>query len=573
MLLYVVQSLVAGVLGKYLVKNASAPPPSLTFCNYLNISSCDITQSSKSFAVVIYNPLPRSITSFIELPVGSSNLKVFSPSGNIIGSQILPISNETLRLHEKSSSPPPRYKVLFPVNIPPLGFSTYFVKLTKGKTIASFPGQGKTHYAAKTKKVEEKKVITIQNADIQLKFSAATGRLVCMTDLGSNITTQVDQQFFWYNSSTGNAESNQISNNYIFRPNSSKPFPVTAGNKARVTVYKGPLVEEVRQVFGNYVSQVVRLYKSERSAEFEYTVGPIPFHDNLGKEIITRFDTDIKSNSLFYTDANGREIKERKRNYRPTWKLDVTEPVAGNYYPINSRVYIKDSESQMTILTDRSLGGSSLKDGSVEIMLHRRILRSDGGREALNETGVSGKGLVVRGKLNVILAPPKDSAALHRMLAEKMLLAPLTGFAQNALPVKTWLRLYNVIFSGFTQEFPPNVHLLTLETRNEEMVIRVEHQFAVGEDAALSQPIKISLAGIFSEFDIVSMTETNLSANELIKNKKQLHWNIKESGNKCKFDDTARQAGPKYPDLMVQLRPMQIRTFKLVIKRRKSIFM
>ena len=29
------------------------------------------------------------------------------------------------------------------------------------------------------------------------------------------------------------------------------------------------------------------------------------------------------------------------RNYRPTWKLNVTEAVAGNYYPVNSRIYIE----------------------------------------------------------------------------------------------------------------------------------------------------------------------------------------------------------------------------------------
>lgn len=31
----------------------------------------------------------------------------------------------------------------------------------------------------------------------------------------------------------------------------------------------------------------------------------------------------------------------RRRNYRPTWKLNVTEPVAGNYYPVNSRIFMQ----------------------------------------------------------------------------------------------------------------------------------------------------------------------------------------------------------------------------------------
>jgi hypothetical protein len=35
---------------------------------------------------------------------------------------------------------------------------------------------------------------------------------------------------------------------------------------------------------------------------------------------------------------------------RPTWDLNVTEPVAGNYYPINSRMYIKDDDSDQQVL-------------------------------------------------------------------------------------------------------------------------------------------------------------------------------------------------------------------------------
>ena len=50
---------------------------------------------------------------------------------------------------------------------------------------------------------------------------------------------------------------------------------------------------------------------------------------------------------MFYTDSNGRQMMERKRDYRPTWTLNVTEPVAGNYYPINSRIFIKDDQQQV----------------------------------------------------------------------------------------------------------------------------------------------------------------------------------------------------------------------------------
>jgi lysosomal alpha-mannosidase len=67
-----------------------------------------------------------------------------------------------------------------------------------------------------------------------------------------------------------------------------------------------------------------------------------------------RYDTNIQSNELFYTDANGREVLERKRNYRSSYNYTVYENVSGNYYPVASRIWIKDNQRQMTILTGRN---------------------------------------------------------------------------------------------------------------------------------------------------------------------------------------------------------------------------
>ena len=49
-----------------------------------------------------------------------------------------------------------------------------------------------------------------------------------------------------------------------------------------------------------------------------------------GLEVISQYFTDIKSEDTFATDSNGRLMISRKRNYRPTWKLNLTEPVSSN---------------------------------------------------------------------------------------------------------------------------------------------------------------------------------------------------------------------------------------------------
>jgi hypothetical protein len=36
------------------------------------------------------------------------------------------------------------------------------------------------------------------------------------------------------------------------------------------------------------------------------------FSDNVGKEVVSRFQTSLNNKNLFYTDANGREVLQRQ---------------------------------------------------------------------------------------------------------------------------------------------------------------------------------------------------------------------------------------------------------------------
>lgn len=114
---------------------------------------------------------------------------------------------------------------------------------------------------------------------------------------------------------------------------------------------------------------MIRVYKDENFAEFEWLVGPIPIEDKVGKEIISRFESNIKSNGVFYTDSNGRELLRRRRNHRDTWDLELLEKVSGNYYPVTAKIAIEDEKVRLAVLTDRAQGGSSLTDGAVELMV------------------------------------------------------------------------------------------------------------------------------------------------------------------------------------------------------------
>jgi lysosomal alpha-mannosidase len=120
------------------------------------------------------------------------------------------------------------------------------------------------------------------------------------------------------------------------------------------TCIKAESVQTAVITFNDWASEEISLYDEGEFVEVEWTVGPIPIDDNIGKEIIIRYDTDIQSQGKYYTDANGREVLERTRDYRPTWNYTVVEPVSGNYYPINSRIWIIEPNRQLTVLTGKN---------------------------------------------------------------------------------------------------------------------------------------------------------------------------------------------------------------------------
>ena len=285
------------------------------FCDYLNISVCRPTETLKSFTITMYNPIARPVDTIIRVPVTSRGVTVFGPDGKPVPFSVQPVTNVTKFVRSKLGNAP--YELVVPaVNVPPLGLAMYQVNESTSKASRSFLiSQRRLKGSLNANTVD----YVVENKHLRLTFSNESGRLMAIENLESGIRQLVNQQFFWYNSSVGNDISDQASNAYNFRPNSSTSFNVSLNNHAKITAFKSDIVEEIHQVFNDWTSQVVRLYVNKPFAEFEYTIGPISTSHELGKEVISRFDTNLKTNGVFYTDANGREMQRRKRNYRPTW--------------------------------------------------------------------------------------------------------------------------------------------------------------------------------------------------------------------------------------------------------------
>jgi len=197
----------------------------------------------------------------------------------------------------------------------------------------------------------------------------------------------------------GFTPANQNSGAYIFKPsNDTNSASLLYAVPSQGSIYVGKNLIQIR-VESNQVTTDIRIYNDlAQGLEVNSFVNSIAVDDKQGKEIILLINApSINNNKTFYTDSMGMEMQKRILNYRPTWNVSIDEPVSGNYYPVQSTIYIEDSNTheRLAILPDRAQGGSSISQGSIELMLHRRLLLDDarGVEENLNELDWDGQGM------------------------------------------------------------------------------------------------------------------------------------------------------------------------------------
>ena len=561
------------------------------YCSLLNITECLPIEGQSSFTIVVYNPLPRPVSAWIRVPTVTTSYSVTDMSqAQTLTVDFAPVYDEVKQLPERKSKA--NYNMVFQASLDALGFKVYSVSRQSNDAEEEEEEVKKEKSSNMVTKLGD--TISIHNQYLQLTFGT-NGNLMEIENLDTYIKTRLNQQFCIYQSMKGNNSDSQFqaSGAYIFRPQSSSPTCLGVKN---FTIYNGEQFVELHQTYNEWIHQTVRLYQYARNVEFEWQVGPIDISDNEGREVVSVFSTDLASNKTFYTDANGREMLKRVRDFRPSWPNFVqTENVSGNYYPINSRIYIRDETTsanarQLTILTDRSQGGASISDGEVEIMVHRRVLNDDslGVSEPLNDTGSDQRGLRVRGQFSMVFNTTAFSARLHRDLAHQINTQPLVTFtttskkALNKQAKQSLKALAN--WNALSVSLPENIHLLTLDrdsyddddkTQN-SFILRLEHFYELNEDAELSQQVTVNLQTVFAKsFNLIGVEELGLGANIKVADLNQrLKWQASDDESakyqsylnemkKVKSAPLESNDGEANSMFDFTFNPMQIRTFRV----------
>lgn len=410
-------------------------PPFTSFefesCLYLNISKCHLTDSGQDqFMVTVYNPLAHTTFQAVRIPVAHSNYSVRDYRKIPVDIQLVPINERVREIPYRKSKAD--YEIVFLAQeIPALGYKSYYVDraVMVQEEVSDVKETLKTSKSNLQWMQPKSKTVTIGNQNVQATFDVDSGILSHVLVDGE--VHKVSQEFVYYKGAAGHNYNvhYRASGAYIFRPNGSEVV-VRQERKVELRVVKGAVVDEVYQKFNDWISQVVRIYHNNTTGlEFEWTVGPIPIKEVIGKEIVSRFSSEIQSDGVFYTDSNGREMIRRTRNMRAMYAGEV---VAQNYYPLNGKIVVQDEKERMAILTDRAQGATSMKDGEIDVMVHRRLLYDDafGVGEALNEVEHAA-GLIATGRFVMLFS--------KREKGEKVSPEATERFMQNWMLMPNWL--------------------------------------------------------------------------------------------------------------------------------------
>lgn len=529
-----------------------------TYCPLANVSVCAATDGAELLAAVIYNPLARalsattSVPATVRIPVYSDSWRAYDRNSTLVPrQQLVPVLDTPAQPDDAAP-----YELIIQTDVAGLGIQTVFLQPGSEDETVEQNEEGSTGAAEDT---------SIENDYYLIRFDNATGLIASITTKGDGVVHPFVQDFAWYPSYQ---QDGQDSGAYIFRPANQSSVPLTTpANPANlVRVVRGAVVQQVWQQVSNWVVQKISLYRGQPAIEFEWTVGPVPVEDKQGKEVVIRFNSSIASNGTWYTDSNGREFQRRVRNQRPTWKWDPTQPIAGNYYPVNAVQWLADGQDALVVLNDRAQGGASMQDGSLEFMVHRRCLVDDarGVDEPLNEPGLDGQGLVITGRHYVILVDAAGAAEAARVGQNLVYTQPHLSYAAIA-SIAAYTRAHHTNLTFLGADLPPNVELMTLQVRpNGETLLRLAHQFGVGEDDTWSQPATVDLAALFNQgFD--SVTELSLTAAYPAGSHKAYNWNTTDGvvGKRGPQGREGRAENGELLDTTVTLQPMEIRTFSI----------
>lgn len=445
--------------------------------------------------VVVYNSLPFARRHPVALRIAPvpdtlrDRIAVLNHSLSSIPAQLVPMAQHDAPNVSNA------YALYFVASLPPLGYATYFVTLRSGP--ARTPPEPPLPVPAGLRSP------SLETPYLRVDFDASTGLMSSVTRTAAGAwQVPLTQDFAQYISENGNA--------YEFRARDHDPvvWPTRADN---ISLACGPVLCQLQHKIADTLHQTVRVFRDGDAIatsviEQDVMVGPL-----VGdRDFVTRLSTDWRTNGTFFTDDNGLHTLVRH--------LRTKVNVAANYYPFIATSSIRNDQYQLTLVGERTHGIGSLRDGELEVMLHRRMLHYDpllGLGEALNDTSV------LHDRLWIHVDALSRSTELRARLGHCLNYPPVLFFAKpSAMSPADWLARYRPTLAALLTDWPVNAHLMTLRTADASptsrtVALRILHPFGADESAVWSRPVSIDLRRSFdaSLLPVQGVTPTTLTFN------------------------------------------------------------
>ncbi|XP_026322545.1 lysosomal alpha-mannosidase-like [Hyposmocoma kahamanoa] len=513
-------------------------------CHEMNISQCRFTEMQESMLLLVYNPLSIKIYHHIRMPAIALHYSIRDYNDEEVEYQLVPLPAAVINLPGRKSTV--IQELWFEAeNIPPLGYASYYIAPVRAQ-LEENEFARKLTQQNKTPVNDQQEIIPhIANEYLKVSLNKDSGLLESIQHV-DGVRIQISQNFYSYSQT----QQSQQSGAYSFRPDKPRPTPVT--EKATYHAIRGTIVKEIRQRFTDWITQIIRLYRGEEFIEIEWVVGPVPIGNDLGKEIVTIFNTNITNNGVFHTDSNGRQMMKRTC-WNETSSQQQKKPVSACYFPVTSRICIQsyNSSAAMCVLTDRTHGGTSYNEGELELMVHRRLLTDDGFglEESLNEEA-HGVGLVVKGRHRILFGnfrqEVEDQSFNERIAqaARRWDMEPMLFFTSgDKVNKRKWQNVRNKRYSAIkVHGLPRFIHILTLEPwKSGSVLLRLENTLekpvrgrfrnekVEGPEEYLNKQshITVHLRSLFANMKIKRVRETTLAANQWLEDARQMDWSTR----------------------------------------------
>ncbi|CAH0712856.1 unnamed protein product, partial [Brenthis ino] len=494
-------------------------------CHQLNMSQCRFTETQESILLIVYNPLSIKTYHHIRLPTIALHYSIRDFKDEDVEYQLVPLPAAVINLPGRSSTA--IQEIFFEAeNIPPMGFTTYYMSSIRDQL-----AEGEFSKKSQNPEIEQEFLPFISNEYIKVTVNKTTGLLESIQHV-DGIKMSISQNWYYYSQ----VQNIQNSGVYSFRPAQEKPISVT--DTVMYHTIRGSLVKEIRQRFTDWITQIIRLYRGEEFVEIEWIIGPVPIGNDLGKEVVTIFKSNITNNGIFYTDSNGRQMIKRSCLNESSGGTSKRK-LAACQYPVR-KICLENSRDGLCVLTDRAQAGTSYNDGEIELMVHRRLLTDDGFglEEALNEEEF-GLGLVVRGKHRIFVGSHKqdvdDLSFFERasQMYRRWVYEPWLFLTQGEkISRRKWQNVRNKRFTGLRLHgLPHHIHILTLEPwKGGSVLLRLENTLEkshgppnLGGNLPNPSLITVDLKKIFL-FIITRVEETTLGANQWLQQARQMDW-------------------------------------------------